>query len=404
MPVRWLCCGLALACLAAAPVDEKPFPPTEPADATPAALPATPLPAPPPPVTPLLPPRTPPIEPLAAPPWPQIAAVFPGVLVHGAGTWLQGRRLTTQRLLLLESASLFAIALGGIVIYETGAARDFAGAATLTIAAGVGGLSSSLLGSLYATWSPPRGWGAAQRRLPSLVSGLGYTYVSESPFDENHFMTAQVDGRLYGWHLGVDAIVSPTAGDEQLAARAGYRLLGPRAGREPAADGSYLEPQVGYSSQGFDRYGFVTRTAQVQIEGRLDVEHWLPDVRGAFFQASVGLARQWVEFDVPGTQATDASGILLLHSGFGVYVGARAPQAADATALPPGGEVELYYDHRRDGLTGGMKTSGPSSGFAGHVGLRAQYFVSEAWGLNGTLALGSTWVLGSSVLFRTGVP
>jgi hypothetical protein len=130
----------------------------------------------------------------------------------------------------------------------------------------------------------------------------------------------------------------------------------------------------------------------------------LPDVRGAFFQASMGLARQWIEFDVPGTHVIESSGILVLHSGFGVYVGARsAPGLAPAGALP-GGELELYYDHRRDGLVGGIKTLGPSSGFTGHVGLRGEYYLSSAWGLSALIERGSTWVLGSSVLFRTDLP
>ncbi|HWO11349.1 MAG TPA: hypothetical protein VNN80_17770, partial [Polyangiaceae bacterium] len=119
----------------------------------------------------------------------------------------------------------------------------------------------------------------------------------------------------------------------------------------------------------------------------------------------VGLARQWIEFDVPGTGVTDTSGLLLVHSGFGVYVGARAaaPQRGIG-ADPRGGELEIYYDHRRDGFVGGMKTLGASSGFAGHVGLRGQYYASESLGLSAEVQVGSTWVLGSSLLFRTGSP
>ena len=111
------------------------------------------------------------------------------------------------------------------------------------------------------------------------------------------------------------------------------------------------------------------------------------------------------EFDVPGSNVTEPLGQLLLRSGFGLYIGARAPaqRSAPAGALP-GGEVEIYYDHRRDGLAGGIKTLGPNSGFAGHVGLRGEYYPTAAWGMNAIIERGSTWVLGSAVSFRTGLP
>jgi len=381
--MRRLCCGLALSVLGAVP----------PAGAAP------PL----PPVATDTRGANAPIPPLAEPPWPQLASVLPGLFLHGSGTFLQGRPRTTERLLLLEGVGLLAIALGGIVIYQTGAARDVAGPATLLIAAGTGTFGSSFFASVYATAAPPDGWGEPRRRLPQLVSGVGYSYVADAQFDNHHFMTAQVDGRLEGWHLGVDTTISPSPGYQQLSARAGYRLLGPRP-RASAPDGSYLEPQVAFTSEQLDGYGFETRTLTAQVEGRLDAQRLLPDVRGAFFQAAVGLARQWIEFDVPGTHVIESSGILVLHSGFGMYVGARAPAGLAPAGALPGGELELYYDHRRDGLVGGIKTLGPSSGFVGHVGLRGEYYLSSAWGLSALIERGSTWVLGSSVLFRTDLP
>lgn len=399
MGIRWLYGALALASLGAAPSD------------TPAAAPdaRASLPS----AAELAPPNTArtataPADaapPLLRSPWPELAAVFPGVLVHGFGTWLQGRRKTSERLLMLEGASLLALALGGVVIYETGAARDLAGPAMLTIATGVGTFGSSLLANLYATWAPPAGWGEPQRRLPRLVSALGYTYVADALLGDHHFMTARVDGRFGAWHVGVDAAISPSPGREQLAARAGFRWLGPRATRQLASDGSYLEPRLGVVSERFDRYGFATRGIEAAIEGRLDSARWLPDVHGAFFQAAVGLARHWTEFDVPGTNVTEPSDQLLVRSGFGLYIGARSIEASPALAgVLPGGEVEIYYDHRRDGLAGGIKTLGPNSGFAGHVGLRAEYYPSTAWGVNASIERGSTWVLGSAVSFRTGLP
>ena len=370
------------------------------ADPTPSAAPST---APASPATVVAPPE-PPLPPLASSPWPELAALFPGAILHGSGVWLQGRRTTAERLLLLEGASLVLLALGGLVIYETGAARDLAGPAMVGIATGTGTFASSFLANVYSTWAPPAGLGGPQRRLPRLVTALGYTYVADTQLDDHHFMTARIDGRLGGFHLGLDAVISPSPGHEELAARAGFRWFGPRATRELARDGSYLEPRFGVVSQRLARDGFVTRGLEAAIDGRLDTQRWLPDVHGAFFQLSLGLARQWTEFDVPAANVTEPSSQLLVRSGFGLYIGARSMATPALDGALPGGEVELYYDQRRDGLAGGIQTLGASSGFAGHAGLRAEYHVDASWGLEALIERGSTWVLGSAVSFRTGVP
>ena len=338
-------------------------------------------------------------EPRAEPPWPQIAAVLPGFFVHGSGTWLQGRTLTTERLLLLEASALLAITVGGLVIYETGAARDYAGAATLTAAAGVGAFGASFLANVYATAAPPAGWGEPQTRLPWLVAGLGYTFVDEVQFDYRHLATTRLDGRLGPWHLLLEAAQAPGAQNSWLELQAGYRVLGPRATDRLAPDGSYLEPTVGFSRHGFGEDGFVSRVLAFELEGRLDSQRLLPDVRGAFFQASAGLARQWVAYDVPGSDPTDSAGMLLLHVGFGLYLGRRGAGPLGALS---GAELELYYDHRRDGFSGGIKTVGATSGFAGHCGLVAEWFFSPAWGVRALGEIGSGRVLGLTALMRMG--
>jgi hypothetical protein len=341
-------------------------------------------------------------QPRAVAPWPQLAALAPGVLIHGSGTWLQGRTLTTERLLLLEASALLAIIAGGVVIYETGAARDYAGPATLVVAAGVGTWGASLLGSVYATAAPPAGWGEPLRRLPWLEAGLGYTYVDDAQFAGRHFATTRLDGRVGPFRLVFDAAQSPGADEQWLEVQTGYRLWGPRASPRLELDGSYLEPRVGWSRHAFGEDGFASHVLALELEGRLDSQRLLPDVRGAFFQAAAGLARQWVVYALPGADATDSSGMLLLHVGFGVYLGRWSTAPSSQGALASGGELELYYDHRRDGFAGGIETRGATSGFAGHVGLTADWYFTSDWGLRALGELGSNWVLGLSALLRVG--
>lgn len=351
--------------------------------------PARPLPAPP---------RR---EPRAPAPWPQIAAVFPGVIVHGAGTFLQGRSQTTQRLLLMEGAGLLATVLSGFVLFQTGAARDWVGPAALVGAAGASTFGLSFLTNVYATWAPPEGLGQARRQLPLLESRVGYLYVEDPQFDFQHFLTTSVEGRLGPWHLEAAAAHAPAQSNQRYELLAGYRWLGPRAGgAPPARDGSYLEPVMGFSEHRFDSDGFLSRVLELQVQGRLDSERYLPDVRGAFFQLGAGYARQWLVFDLPGVDTTTATSLLLAHMGFGVYLGNRSGGGAGA----PGGEVELYYDHRHDGFAAGMKSRGLGSGPAGHAGLSAAYQFTPRYGVRAQAEVGSAWVFGLSWVLRAGVP
>jgi hypothetical protein len=330
-------------------------------------------------------------------PWPELAAVFPGVIAHGSGTFLQNRAQTTERLLLLEGAAVLTTILSGVLLIRTGAARDVVGPSALLAVAGVGGFGLSFTANLYATWAPPSGFGDARRQLPLLESRFGYLYVYDPQFDYRHFAATQVDGRLGPWHAGVRTFHAPLQDNQRYELTFGYRLLGPAARARLAADGSYLEPALGFSEHRFDGDGFAVRVLEAAIDARLDVERYLPDVRGAFFQVQAGLAGQWFSYDLPGVDSTNATSLLLGHMGFGVYLGQRQGHG-------PGGELELYYDHRHDGFVGGLKVRGLGSGPAGHFGSRLSYRLSETFGTYAQTEIGSAWTLGVGLSIQVGTP
>ena len=337
-------------------------------------------------------PADPDVEPRAPAPWPQLAAVFPGVILHGSGTWLQGRTETSERLLLAEGSGLLATFAAAAVLFRTGAARNLVGPTALLAVAGVGTFGLSLLGSWYATWAPREGWGEASQRRALLESALGYTYVDDPQFAFHHFVTARLEARLGAQpalHLRLDTAHAPDQQNQRYELLSGLRLLEQRPAPERARDGTYLEPQIGYIEHRYDDSGFVTRVFELQLEARLDSARLLPDVQGAFFQLGAGWAEQWFAFDLPGVRALNTSSLLLAHAGFGIY-------------LPHASELELYYDHRHDGFAGGLKANGLGSGVAGHFGLRGEYALSEAWGLRAEAQLGSAWVLGLSGVLRLG--
>lgn len=361
------------------------LPPVGPAGASgsaaPAASPSKPLPPTPP-------------EPRVPSPLPEIAAVFPGFIVHGSGAWLQHRNQTAQRLLLLEGASVLATLTSGVVLFTTGAARDVVGPTALLAVAGAGTFSLSFLANVYAAWAPADGLGEALQRLPLLESSAGYLYVYDPQFEYRHFVTAQLSARIEAWHLSAGSAVAPGQGNGRLELGAGYRMLGPRgAGSEPARGGSYLEPRLGFSDHEFDREGFSSRVIELALEGRLDVDEYLPDVRGAFFQAEAGWAKQVFHHDLPGPNPATWTSLLLAHMGFGMYLGHRNDDRR-------GGELQLYYDHRHDGFAGGLKVNGLGSGPAGHFGILASYQLWPAWGVRLRSEAGSAYTLAFDLVVR----
>jgi hypothetical protein len=368
------------------PSDVLPEPRSDAARPSDAADPTATAPHPPPPAL---------AEPRAPSPLPEIAAVFPGFILHGSGVWLQHRNQTAQRLLLLEGASVLATLTSGVVLFTTGAARDVVGPTALLAVAGVGTFSVSFLANLYAAWAPAEGLGEALQRLPLLESSAGYLYVYDPQFEYRHFLTAQLSGRVDAWHLSAGTAVAPGQGNGRLELAAGYRLLGPRgAGAEAVRGGSYLEPRLGFSHHEFERDGFSARVIELALEARLDVDEYLPDVRGAFFQAEAGWAKQVFHHDLPGPDPATWTSLLLAHVGFGMYLGNRNDDRK-------GGEVQVYYDHRHDGFAGGLKVNGLGSGVAGHFGVLANYQLSPAWGVRVRTEAGSAYTLALDLVVRT---
>lgn len=328
-------------------------------------------------------------------PLPEIAAVFPGILLHGSGVWLQRRNVTAQRLALLEGAAVLTLFTSGFVLFQTGAARDVVGPTALGAVAGAGGFGVSFLANLYATWAPRDGLGEPLRQMPLLESSAGYLYVYDPQFEHRHFATAQVLARPGAWRLLANVAAAPGQENQRIELGAGYRVLGVRGwGEARARDGSYLEPRIAISQHRFEREGFSSRVIELAVEGRLDVDRYLPDVRGAFFQGEAGYAEQQFQHDLAGPDPTTWTSLLLAHLGFGVYLGNRA----DAQT---GGEVQLYYDHRHDGFAGGLKVNGLGSGPAGHFGILASYSLSPQWGLRLRTEAGSAYTLGVDAVMRT---
>ena len=102
----------------------------------------------------------------------------------------------------------------------------------------------------------------------------------------------------------------------------------------------------------------------------------------------LGMGAQTLNYAANGER--DLASLLLLRSGFGVYLGG---------AQPPHGEILSYYDHRHDDYAAGITDR--AIGIPGHVGFSGKGYFNQALGLSAMVEYGASWVTGASLLIRS---
>lgn len=281
------------------------------------------------------------------------------------------------------------LGLGGLAV--TGAATDFVAPFIGLTVAGAGALVGGVFAHAYALLAPPRGTGAPVRVAPALVAELGHRYVYDPIFAYRHFAVVGLDWRTGPWRVSPSGWFALDDDNRRLRLVGAYRIFGPRAdGGAPAADGSFLELELGVQHHRYGTEWFSMTTGELALAGRLDLHHLAGDLRGSFFELSFGQALGAYHYD---GLATEPSELLLARFAFGIYLGHD----------PAGwGELAVYYDHRHDGFTGGAKLPGLGSGAPGHAGIRARTAIEGPWGVALDFAAGSAYVGGVSVLYRLG--
>ena len=317
------------------------------------------------------------------------AAVVPGVLVHGAGSYVQGCPETAEKLLVLEAAGLGLGLAGGGTLVLTGAARSLAGVAVATAVTGAGLVAMTWLADLYAVVSPDGGWGQAPLRLPLLETELGYAHVVDPRFDYRNFQVSRLSASFGRFRVEPSLWASADDGNSRWRLVGGYRLFGASMS-ESSQDGSFLELELAVTDHRFPADRFALGTAEWSVQGRLDLGRLGRNLRGAFAELGLGTAFQATRFEVRGAETTGST-LLLSRFAFGAYLG--DPRAG-------GGEAKLFYDHRHDGFAGGFLMPGLGSGPAGHIGIEGFYYFCEHWGLGASSSVGSAAVFELGGRFR----
>lgn len=309
------------------------------------------------------------------------ASLVPGILVHGAGSWVIGERDTARRLLYIELAGI-GLAAGSLAgLAYTGAARAFVAPLAALGMFGVGAFGVSFLADVYNVAAPPEGWGRSPNRVSLVEASVGYTYLHQQQFRFSHLLRYSLQARGGRVLVGAAGSLAPRDAHDHTLLEAGYRFWGATPSHEQH-DGSFLEARAGLYRTRYAEEDFTTRGHQLLLTARLDSERWAPEIHGAFAEASLGYARRVSEFDMLSAKQVDA--LLLGGFAFGVYHG--EPERL-------GGWSKLYYDHRHDGYAAGLLTPGLGSGVIGHFGLEVHHYLSSRFGLSVVTELGSAWLL-----------
>jgi hypothetical protein len=316
------------------------------------------------------------------------AAVVPGLVVHGTGLWVRGDVETARRLATLEGVGLGIAAVAGGLLAASGGSRRLTTITIPPLIAGGGLFLTTWLADIYGSAGGGRRGAEPRAALPPVDLELGGFGIYDPVFDHVAFTRAAASVRLGRWRIAPELLIAVGDDNQRLRADLGYRFIG-----DPRGRGTHLDLVGGLRSHRYSDERFATHTAEAQVFGRLELARLGRSLDGAFAQLSSGLGVEVIDYMVPGA-ATDVSDMLLGGFGFGLYLG-----DCDSAVS---GEVELYYDHRRDELVGGFSPGQQASGFGGYFGAALDLDLGRRWGLVTRLEWGSAALAGAWVRYRMG--
>jgi hypothetical protein len=320
------------------------------------------------------------------------ASVMPGLVLHGSGVWLAGDRQTARTLLTAEGIGLGLILAGIAPLIATDASGQNVDLSVTALAAGTGLFLTSWLADLYGAMVGGRE-ARASDWVPWMEAHAGYAYVYDPQFDYRHFSVLRLDGRHGRLRVSPKAWLATDSDTQVLGMDLAARLAGAWPGMK-AADGSYVDVQVGATHHRFGDDRFSIFTAEILVPGRLDLRRIGPSLGGSFVDFQLGWAFQFFDYWLPGRGfGTDINALLLMRFGFGVYLG--GPEN-------PRGEVQVYYDHRHDGLAGGLALDMHDPQFFGHVGVSGVVHLAAGWGVTLTQEVGSASISSLGLNYRWG--
>jgi hypothetical protein len=310
-------------------------------------------------------------------------AIFPGVLIRGAGSWVAGEHRAAKRLAATGAIGFGTLAAGGIPIVASASNPYTIWPGVPLVVAGTGLVLSSWLADIWVA----AGGGtreATPLALPPWSIDLTTTWQHDA-YRERALLGAA--GHVELGRLGLDAGGDVDAGNASRSGALGarWRLLGPPPTGRAVADSSRVGVRAAARVDRDAADRITLATVEAELSGRLDLDHIDPAIRGSFLALSAGGGLTRTSY--PRGRHDDAA-LLLAGFAWGAYLGDR-------------GEVTVFYDHRRDGLAGGLAVS-HAAGFVGSFGTSAELRVHGPWAIRGALQVGNAWVTTLGVRYLGG--
>lgn len=308
-------------------------------------------------------------------------AIVPGVVLRGTGSWIVGDKRSAKKLAITAAGGLaVAGGLGGLI--GLSGANPYTTVAVPLVLTGAGALLTSWAADIYVAAGGRRMRTSARATSPWSIEA-GETWLHDAYRERLH---ARAAGRFALGRVDLGGMgLFDVGGDGWLAyGDARVRLLGAAATDEIIEDGSRLWARVGGRVQRDDDDRVTQVVGEIEVGGRLDLRHFDRALASSFGELSVGLGALHATY---AGETNDLDSILLSRFAWGMYV--------------PGGEVSLFYDHRRDGLAGGIAAY-RAAGFVGSVGATADLRVNGPWAIRGELQIGNAWLTTLAFAYRGG--
>ncbi len=304
-----------------------------------------------------------------------VAAIVPGFGLRGIGSWIVGERRTGKRLAKVAVGSLVVAGAAGSLVGLTHA-NPWTMFAMPLVLAGAGGLLTSWVEDI---WIAAGGSAlAAGPRAPASWSvELGETWQHDV-YRERLLQRAAATVAIGRFGAGTAAMIDTNGESWLVFGDVRARVYG------DATCADCIVARVGGRVQR-DRADRVTQVVgEVELMGRLGLARFDKNFRSNFVELSSGIGVNRITY---ASMVSEVESLLLGRFAWGSYI--------------PGGEVTVYYDHRRDGLAGGIN-AWRASGFIGSFGATAEVRIDGPWTLRGEFQIGNAYLSTLALAYRGG--
>ncbi len=311
---------------------------------------------------------------------PTLAAIIPGILVHGSGHYVGGDKKAAVQLLKWQAIGLSLAAASALYLRLSGGSRYGNELSIPILVSGTGLMINTFVADIYG--SAGGGNDNHFTKPANQAASLGYAYIYDPQFSYRHF--TRTAARIEIDRVRAEPLLWAAVDDNNQRARlpVTYRILGNEVGEN-------LEATTAFTYHHFGSEDFSTYVGELSLGGRADMRRLGESLRGSFATMSVGLGLQVTSFDVEGV-GSDSYALLLGHFGYGFY-------------LPRSGELEAYYEHRRDTFTAGISPgSRNGSGFLGHFGLKLRQPINSRFATFAKAEIGSAYLVSSGLEVQWG--